>query len=417
MPATDPTDLADLGLDEGGHLLVARALAGLAPGERLTVTGRHPALRLHLAAWCRAHGHQFADARTVGDGGTLANGGTLADGRTVGDAAGATGVTLAVVKGSADERRWAGAVRAGDATGAPEPRADLGWGLAARGALVEAGGPPLGARWSQREHVWADIAPQLYAAAAASQWDPATAVDWPDPAGGDPLAGVPDEVERAVVQLMTYLVENEQAALIIPARLLSQLHPHYREVMQLLASQAADEARHVEVFTRRALLSGGPLGTSSAGGRASLQTLLDEPDFTTASFLLSVLGEGTFLDLLRFISDHAPDQVTADVTRLALRDEARHVAFGVSHTAHLAASDKSYLGTLRQAVERRHSALQDTAGLNAGGLRLPRPAGRRLMVTAGDPQRLAGRPGPAVPHGRRPPQAAGLHRLPRRRGR
>ena len=164
---------------------------------------------------------------------------------------------------------------------------------------------------------------------------------------------------------MTYLVENEQAALIIPARLLSQLHPHYREVMQLLASQAADEARHVEVFTRRALLSGGPLGTSSAGGRASLQTLLDEPDFTTASFLLSVLGEGTFLDLLRFISDHAPDQVTADVTRLALRDEARHVAFGVSHTAHLAASDKSYLGTLRQAVERRHSALQDTAGLNA----------------------------------------------------
>ena len=103
---------------------------------------------------------------------------------------------------------------------------------------------------------------------------------------------------------MTYLVENEQAALIIPARLLSQLHPHYREVMQLLATQAADEARHVEVFTRRGLLSGGPLGTSSAGGRASLATLLNEPDFTTASFLLSVLGEGTFVDLLRFL--HAP---------------------------------------------------------------------------------------------------------------
>jgi hypothetical protein len=324
-------DLAGLGLDEGGHLLVARALAGLAPGERLTVTGRHPALRLHLAAWCRAQGHQAA-----GD-----------DGRTV-------------VKGSAGDRRWAGAVRAGDAASAPEARADQGWGLAARGALVEAGGPPLGARWSQREHVWADIAPRLYAAAAASQWDPATAVDW-----SAPVAGVPAEIERAVVQLMTYLVENEQAALIIPARLLSQLHPHYREVMQLLASQAADEARHVEVFTRRALLSGGPLGTSSAGGRASLQTLLDEPDFTTASFLLSVLGEGTFLDLLRFIADYAPDPVTADVTRLAGRDEARHVAFGVAHTAHLAASDKSYLAALRQAVERRHAALRDTAGLNA----------------------------------------------------
>ena len=53
------------------------------------------------------------------------------------------------------------------------------------------------------------------------------------------------------------------------------------------------------------------------------------------------------------------------MARLAARDEARHVAFGVAHTAHLAASDKAYLGTLRQAVERRHSALRDTAGLNA----------------------------------------------------
>lgn len=340
-------DVADLGLDEGGHLLVARALAALRPGQRLAVAGTHPALGTHLAAWCRERGHQVADG-----------GGPADDARA--PAAGGVPATAVIVKGAADGQRWHGAERAGRADGPPEARAAQSWGLAARGALVEAGGPPLGAHWSQREHVWADIAPQLYAAAAASQWDPATAVDWTAP-----VDRVPDEIEGAVVQLMTYLVENEQAALIIPARLLSQLHPHYREVMQLLASQAADEARHVEVFTRRALLSGGPLGTSSAGGRASLQTLLDEPDFTTASFLLSVLGEGTFLDLLRFIADHAPDQVTADVTGLAVRDEARHVAFGVAHTAHLARTDSAYLGALRQAVERRHSALRDTAGLNA----------------------------------------------------
>jgi hypothetical protein len=355
MPGTELTDLADLGLDDGGHLLVARALARLAPGERLAVSGSHPALRLHLAAWCRAHGHRLAD--TDAPGGTLPGTGGR-DGAGMGP--GGAAPALIVVKGSADDRRWVGAQRAGDAAGPPAARADQTWGLAARGALVEAGGPPIGAHWTQREHVWADIAPRLYAAAAASQWDPATAVDW-----AAPLGAVPEEVERAVVQIMTYLVENEQAALIIPARLLSQLHPHYREVMQLLAAQAADEARHVEVFTRRALLSGGPLGTSSAGGRASLQTLLAEPDFTTASFLLSVLGEGTFLDLLRFIHDHAPDRVTADVTRLAVRDEGRHVAFGVAHTAHLATADKSYLGTLRKSVERRHAALLDTAGLNA----------------------------------------------------
>jgi TusA-related sulfurtransferase len=327
------TDLDTLGLDQGGHLLLERALGELRPGDELTVTGRHPALAIHLAAWCRDRGHRLGDRHLDGD-------------------------PLVIIKGAAGERRWQDAQRAGAANGPPEARADRRWGLAARGALVEAGGPPIGAEWTEREHVWADIAPKLYAAAAASQWDPATAVDWSAP------AAVPPHVERAVVQIMTYLVENEQAALIIPARLLSQLHPHFREVMQLLASQAADEARHVEVFTRRGTLSGSPLGTSSAGGRASLQTLLGEPDFTTASFLLSVLGEGTFVDLLRFVHQHAPDPATADVTRLALRDEARHVAFGVAHTAHMTRADRSCLGMLRQAVERRHAALLDTAGLN-----------------------------------------------------
>ncbi len=234
------------------------------------------------------------------------------------------------------------------------------WGLAARGALVEAGGPSLSVDWVDRDLVWADIAPQLYANATANQWDPATAVRWTASADD-----VPAEVENAIVQVMTYLVENEQAALILPARMLSRLHPHFREVMQLLAAQVADEARHIEIFTRRALLTRDVLGVSGAGGRASLQTLLDEPDFTLASFLLSVLGEGTFLDLLRFLHDNAPDPVTADVTRLAGRDEARHVAFGVAHTAHLVERDPQFLIRLRSAVERRHSALADTAGLNS----------------------------------------------------
>jgi hypothetical protein len=132
----------------------------------------------------------------------------------------------------------------------------------------------------------------------------------------------------------------------------------------LLAIQAADEARHIEVFTRRALLTGGEMGVSGAGGRASLDTLLHEPDFTLAGFLLSVLGEGSFVDLLAFLHRHAPDPVTSTVCRLAVADEKRHVAFGVGHTAHAVTADPNLLGRLRAAVERRHSALLDTAGLN-----------------------------------------------------
>ena len=103
-----------------------------------------------------------------------------------------------------------------------------------------------------------------------------------------------------------------------------------------------------------------PVPTSEA----TLQTLVDEPDFSLGSFLLSVLGEGSFLNLLSFLERHAPDPVTRRVAHLALQDEARHVAFGVGHLERSVKADPSLRGRLRLAMERRHTALSDTAGLN-----------------------------------------------------
>lgn len=214
-------------------------------------------------------------------------------------------------------------------------------------------------RDSRAARVWADAARQLYVSGLARQWNPDTEVEW----GAE--FTLPAEIEGAVVQVMTYLIENEYAALQIPAKFIARLHPHYREVMQVLSLQVADEARHVEVFTRRAMLRSDELGVSGAGGRASLQTLLDEPDFSLAAFLLSVLGEGSFLELLAFIARHAPDPVTRRVADLALRDERRHVAFGQAHLKYAVEADGAMLGRLRDAAERRHAALADTAGLNA----------------------------------------------------
>ncbi|MTE19113.1 ferritin-like domain-containing protein [Streptomyces sp. TRM43335] len=331
--------LGALGFERGAHLLLRRALRDLRPGEELAVAGDDPALPVHLRAWCRAQGHRMRAPEP--------------------DEHRADGVRARVERGRGDLDRWAGAERAGGpGSGGLAARPSPAWGLAARGALVEGGGPAGPFDLIDRDHVWADVAPHLYARAAAEQWDPGRAVDWDAP------FGLPDEVERAVVQVMTYLVENEQAALVVPARLLARIHPHFREVLQLLAVQAADEARHMEVFTRRALLRGGEMGTSSAGGRESLNTLLTEPDFSLASFLLSVLGEGSFLSLLAFLERHAPDPVTRRITALARRDEARHVAFGVAHLHHRGTVDPALRGRLRAAVERRHDALTDTAGLN-----------------------------------------------------
>ena len=108
------------------------------------------------------------------------------------------------------------------------------------------------------------------------------------------------------MQVMTYLVENEQAALVVPARFLGRVHPHFREVMQLLAVQVADEARHIEVFTRRAALRGGPLGMSRRAGGRRCRRCSTSPTSRWRRFLLSVLGEGTFLSLLSFLERMPP---------------------------------------------------------------------------------------------------------------
>jgi hypothetical protein len=142
------------------------------------------------------------------------------------------------------------------------------------------------------------------------------------------------------------------------------VHPYFREVVQLLAVQVADEARHVEVFTRRARMHGRELGLSTVGGRASLATLFDEADFSVATLLLSVLGEGTFLNLLAFLDEFGPDVATRTAAHLALQDEARHVAFGQAHLEHRLSVEPGLQSTLQQAIERRHEALRTTTGLN-----------------------------------------------------
>lgn len=318
--------LEGLGLDQGGHLLLKRALAGVAVGEAVEVRGSAPELAVHVRAWCRAQGHGYEWPY--------------------------------VVRGPAAGARRAGAEVAGSRAEVAE-RAPATWGLAARGALVEAGGPAFPFALDGKAAVWTEAAAGIYRQAAASQWDPATAVDWDEP------FDLPEEVEAAVVQVMTYLIENENAALVVPARFLGQIHPHFREVQAVLAVQVADEARHVEVFTRRAELKGVPLGLSTVSGQASLLTLLEEPDFALAHFLLSVLGEGTFLSLLSFLERYAPDPVTRRVTHLALADEARHVAFGMAHMEAVLAADAGLRARLATAVRRRHDALSSTAGLNA----------------------------------------------------
>ena len=114
---------------------------------------------------------------------------------------------------------------------------------------------------------------------------------------------------------MTFLAENEFSALYVPAKWIARIHPAFAETVFFLSTQVRDEARHIEVFVKRALANGGGLQFSTASTQASLKSLLDQEDFLQATFLLSVLGEGTFLDLLQYIDTHAPEPVTREIAR------------------------------------------------------------------------------------------------------
>ncbi|HYX34388.1 MAG TPA: ferritin-like domain-containing protein [Oligoflexus sp.] len=320
-------DIEDLGFDSGAHILVKQCLASVAPGQDIEIRGQAAEWQTQAAAWCRTQGHGFkrVDDRAL------------------------------ISKGIEDKQRWITT-----STSATEllDVASPGLGLAARGACVEIGSPEFKFRFDRRDEISTSNAAELYQNAINAQWNPNIAIDWSQPQEHS------DTLETAVVQLLTYMVENENAALIVPARFLGQVHPHFREIQALLSIQIADEARHIDVFNRRIALFGRTPGLSTAGGQSSLKTLLDESQFGISEFLLSVLGEGTFVNLLQFLRRFAPDQATRKIALLVAKDESRHVAFGMSHLAERLESDPDYRSTLMAAVRARYDSLAATAGLN-----------------------------------------------------
>jgi hypothetical protein len=330
-------------------VLLAAVLDPAAPGEEVDVSVASRAVALELPGWARAAGHLVVDERPAGDRWLvrLRRGGArrvLAGPLPDGDPARLRG-------GEFHTTDWR------DLAGPPPDAAEEDAGFVPLAAVAEAGAPTF--RWalSRRDQVWSDDLARLVEGASGAQWDASRDVPWRQ------AAGLPDHVEDAVCQVMTYLAQNEYAAYYVPARFLGQVHPAYTEVLLWLASHVHDEARHVEVFTKRALVNGGR-AYALASTQRSLHALLQERDFTAAALLLNVLGEGSFIDLLDFVAAHAPDAATAAAARLAHRDELRHVHFGLTHVRMALAHDPSIETRLVAAVEARSARLAGMDGLD-----------------------------------------------------
>lgn len=354
-------DGGELPLGGGLLALVRPALDQLEPGGMLAVLSRSIGVREDLPTWCRAERHEYLGVEGIGNG---------VDRHLI--VRGRFSVPHETTNDNVLLKSCNGRLTAADVfDAAPLPaHADPITGFAPRGARIESGGPSYPFTLNERDRVAPPEVAVLYDQAVSSQWDATTDIPW------SKVRSLPTDLERALIQIMTFLAENELSALYVPSHFIAQIHPAYAEVAMFLATQLADEARHIDVFLKRARLCQRGLGISSVTTSRSLLSLLQTEDFTEAAFLLSVLGEGTFLDLLSFIERHAPDEPTAELVRRARNDETRHVHFGLAHVRAGLATDPTLYRRLEATVRRRAAALHGIAGV-------PAPLQDALTVLAG----------------------------------
>ena len=199
---------------------------------------------------------------------------------------------------------------------------------------------------------------RLYEKGKVSQWNATTDVDWtpevvwgePDPnateeelamigqfigidAEGSPFRSM-NEAERAVVgwELQAWMtsqfMHGEQGALVATARLVETV-PDI-ESKFYAANQVNDEARHVGAYAR--YLSTKLPGHEypiSAPLEALLVDIMTEKRWDITYLGMQIMVEGLALAAFGMGNMMFNDPVIKQITDLVMRDEARHVAFGV----------------------------------------------------------------------------------------
>jgi hypothetical protein len=180
-----------------------------------------------------------------------------------------------------------------------------------------------------RSEIWLDNANFLYEEALQRQWSSATDVPW------HTIEPLPDDVEEAECLLCTFFNEVEFVAGDVPARWVAATTPDFLEPRNVLIAQVMDEARHMDVFRKRALANGGGLMRMSGATSGFVGSIDLARDFTEMSTRLHISGEGAVLTMFRMGELFGQNEAEKIMYRLCAQDEARHVAFGVMHLRYL----------------------------------------------------------------------------------
>ena len=133
---------------------------------------------------------------------------------------------------------------------------------------------------------------------------------------------------RGASQLSQFL-HGEQGALLVASQLVS-CAPTYQAKLYA-ASQAFDEARHVEAFSKYIQTRSKLMYPVGSGLKSLLDKILTDERWDLKLIGMQIIIEGLALAAFNTAKAVTPDPVFRDVLHLVIRDEARHVTFGVNY--------------------------------------------------------------------------------------
>ncbi len=205
------------------------------------------------------------------------------------------------------------------------------YSMAARGSAMVPGLPDLGYTINRKSDVWSENVAALYEEAKARRWTPAVDIDW----AALKAAPLPADLEAAVSQLCTSLEEISLVMMESPSRWVFSINQEFLELKSYLCAQMIDEARHVEVFRKRALAGGSGLKRASATAEQALKEILSTETYPEASLACNLLLASLVLGIFRQHTAVSP--VDAQIFRLSMQDTTREIAYGMGHVRyHLA---------------------------------------------------------------------------------
>ncbi len=206
---------------------------------------------------------------------------------------------------------------------------------------------PLALHWTWNYGSEVEELRNLYEKGKGAQWNAELDLDWDTPCSREewllaPEAsllaqaararGADEATQRAaafdeISYLLSQLLHGEQAALQLCGQLTNACTK--MDEKWYAASQVADEARHVEVFSKllqRKLGGIHPIGPTL---KILLDRLLAAETAREKTLGMQTLFEGMAVGIMNLLRQQCRNPLLAEVLRRVEQDEARHAAFGV----------------------------------------------------------------------------------------